>query len=128
MWIEMGESEEWRTYAWLEWAWECEWEKIMVGFYGRVRRVWGTEAMELRALFWECWIGEFDEMDFVVGQVAGGLVVFGGKCELGWLREVGWLGKMGWIGRYRVSIGEYSAGWIEVKVNIGITVGQYSDG
>jgi len=24
----------------------------MVGFYGRVRRVWGTEAMELRALFW----------------------------------------------------------------------------
>ncbi len=35
---------------------------------------------------------------------------------------------MGWIGRYQVSIGEHSAGWIEVKVNIGITVGQYSDG
>ncbi len=39
--------------------------------------------MELRALFWESWIGELDEIDLVVGQVFGGLVVFGGKCELG---------------------------------------------
>ncbi len=39
--------------------------------------------MELRALFWESWIGEFDETDFVVGQVAGGLVGF-------FLENVGW--------------------------------------
>ncbi len=51
----------------------------------------GTEAMELRALFWESWIGEFDEIDFVVGQVAGGLVVF--WENVGWAdcaRLAGW--------------------------------------
>jgi len=43
------------------------------------------------------WIREFDEIDFILSQVAGSLVVRAGNLSWGECEEVGWLRLSRWM-------------------------------